>query len=244
MNRWLALLFYLLIGLIPLSVRAQTEVPFTVGEQLTYSAWFNFIRGGSSSLEIIGVEKINGAQTYHVRSITESNPFFDRLYKVRDQMDSWLDGEGYYSHKFSKSLREGQYRKKYEVEFNYQEGKAVSASKTSKISALAHDGLSMFYYVRTLDLSLGDTIPINFFDNDLLRPFIIKVEKLELVETPLGEIKCFVLAPDPDTKKLFKQKNQVVIYLSADRRKIPVIISSDTRFGSLLLKLEAINTPE
>jgi len=194
-------------------------------------------------MEIIGIEILNGVRTYHVRSITETNPFFDRLYKVRDQMDSWLDAKTYYSHKFSKSLREGQYRKKYAVEFNYQEGKAVSASKTSKITTLTHDGLSMFYYVRTLELNLGDTIPINCFDNDSLRPLIIKVEKIEPVETPLGEIKCYVLAPDPDTRKLFKQKNQVVIYLSADKRRIPVMIVSDTRFGSLILKLEAVNTP-
>jgi hypothetical protein len=242
LNRLLTLLLYLMIGLIPFSVRAQSEIPFAVGEKLTYSAWFNFIQGGTSSLEIIGMEKISGIQTYHVRSLTASNPFFDRFYKVRDQMDSWLDGEGYFSHKFSKSLREGRYRKKYEVEFNYQEGKAISASKISKIPSLTNDGLSMFYYVRTLDLRLGDTIAINCFDNDSLRPFIIKVEKIEMVETPLGEIKCFVLAPDSDTRKLFKQKNQVVIYLSADTRRIPVMISSDARFGSLVLKLESINT--
>jgi len=242
LNRLLTLLFYFLIGIIPLSVKAQAEIPFAVGEKLTYSAWFNFIRGGTSSLAIIGMEKINGVQTYHVRSITESNPFFDRLYKVRDQMDSWLDGEGYYSHKFSKSLREGRYRKKYTVKFNYQEGIAVSASKTSKIPAQAHDGLSMFYYVRTLELNLGDTIPVNFFDNDSLRPFVIRVEKIEMVETPIGEIQCFVLAPDPGTRKLFKQKNQVVIYLSTDRRRIPVMIVSDARFGSLILKLESINS--
>jgi hypothetical protein len=221
---------------------AQAEIPFAVGEKLTYSAWFNFIRGGTSSMEIIGIEKVNGVQTCHARSITESNSFFDRLYKVRDQMDSWLDGKGYYSRKFSKSLREGHYRKKYEVEFDYQRGQAVSGSKTTKIAALIHDGLSMFYYVRTLNLKLGDTIALNYFDNDSLLPFIIKVEKKETVETPSGKIECFVLKPYYDSKKLLKQKSQVEIYLSTDSLRIPVMISSDARFGSLVLKLESINS--
>jgi len=219
---------------------AQLVRPFAPGEKLNYSAWFNFIKGGESSLEILDVVEINGAPAYHVRSVTRSQPFFYRFYKVRDYMDSWIDTSGQFSRRFSKSLREGKYRKKYSVNFDYEAGVAVSASDRDSIPPMVQDGLSLFYYVRTLDIKVGDIIRINYFDNDSLRPFLIKVEKIETVKAPIGERECFVLAPFLESGKPLKHKSKVTIYLSADEQRIPVIISNEARFGSLVLKLESI----
>ncbi|MBU0713030.1 DUF3108 domain-containing protein [bacterium] len=222
---------------------AQSGHSFLIGEKLNYSAWFNFIKGGESSLELLGIEEINGISTYHIRSVTESLPFFDRFYKVRDYMDSWIDTSGRFSHRFSKSLREGRYRKKYSVDFDHQAGLAISKNNRNSIPDMVQDGLSMFYYVRKLDLTVGDIVEINYFDNDSLRPFLIKVDKIESVKTPIGEMECFVLAPYLETGKLLKHKSKVTIYLSTDPRRIPVMISNEARFGSLILKLESIEKP-
>jgi len=159
-------------------------------------------------------------------------------------MDSWIDPSGQFSYRFSKSLREGRYRKKYSVDFDYQAGLAVSENDRDSIPAMVQDGLSMFYYVRTLDLSVGDIIRINYFDNDSLRPFLIKVDKIESVKTPIGAMECFVLAPYLESGKLLKYKSKVTIYLSTDSRRVPVMISNEARFGSLTLKLESIEKPD
>lgn len=219
---------------------AQSRLPFKTGEKLYYSAWFNFIKGGESFLECVGVEEINGKSVCHVRSVTESLRFFDRFYKVRDYMDSWMDSSGQFSLRFEKSLREGKYRKKYSVDFDYDRGVSISASKQDSIPARVHDGLSMFYYVRTLDLAVGDVIKINYFDNDSLRPFYIKVDRREWIKVPLGKLECFVLEPYTEGGELLKNKSKVTIYLSVDERRIPVMISNDARFGSLVLKLESV----
>jgi len=222
---------------------AQSGHSFLIGEKLNYSAWFNFIKGGESSLEFVGIEKINGVSTYHIRSATESLPFFDRFYKVRDYMDSWIDTSGRFSHRFSKSIREGKYRKKYSVDFDYRAGLAIFDKDRDSIPDRVQDGLSMFYYIRTLDLTVGDVHEINLFDNDSLRPFLIKVDKIESVKTPLGDLDCFVLVPYLENGKPLKNKSKVTIYLSTDQQRIPVMISNEARFGSLILKLESIENP-
>lgn len=219
---------------------AQSRVPFKTGEKLNYSAWFNFIKGGESFLECVGFEEINGKSACHVRSGTESLPFFDRFYKVRDYMDSWMDSSGRFSLRFEKSLREGKYRKKYSVDFDYDRGISISASKQDSIPARVHDGLSMFYYVRTLDLAVGDVIKINYFDNDSLIPFYIKVDRREWVKAPIGKMECFVLEPYVESGTLLKHKSKITIHLTVDERRLPVIISNDARFGSLVLKLESV----
>jgi len=222
---------------------AQSGHSFIIGEKLNYSAWFNFIKGGESSLELLGIEKINDISTYHIRSATESLPFFDRFYKVRDYMDSWIDTSGRFSHRFSKSIREGKYRKKYSVDFDHRNGLAISDKNRKPIPNTIQDGLSMIYYVRTIDLAVNEILEISYFDNDSLRPFFIKVEKIEVVKTPGGDVECFVLAPFLESGKLLKNRSKVTIYLSTDSRRLPVMISNEARFGSLILKLESIGMP-
>ena len=188
----------------------------------------------------MGTDTIGTVPVFHVQSETHSTSFFDRFYKVRDHMESWIDTSGQFTYRFRKSLREGKYRKKYTVDFNYNEGLAISNDEQKPIPEMVQDGLSMIYYVRTLDIKIGDIIPINFFDNDSLMPFLIKVENIETVKAPIGDMKCFVLAPYLESGKTLKHKSKVTIYLSTDKRRIPVMISNEARFGSLVLKLESI----
>ncbi|MBN2600497.1 MAG: DUF3108 domain-containing protein [Candidatus Marinimicrobia bacterium] len=235
---FIKVIFYLLLTC--QLTMGQSGQPFLIGEKLNYSTWFNIIKGGESSLEFVGIEEINGISTYHIRSVTESTSFFDRLYKVRDYMDSWIDTSGQFSHRFSKSIREGKYRKKYSVDFDYQAGFAISNKDRDSIPDRVQDGLSMFYYIRTLDLTVGDIHEINLFDNDSLRPFLIKVDRIESVKTPIGDMDCFVLVPYLESGKQLKNKSKVTIYLSTDQQRIPVMISNEARFGSLILKLESV----
>jgi len=221
---------------------AQTSNPFKSGEMLKYSAWFNFIKGGESELYLLGIEEINGKPVYHVRSVTKSVPFFDRFYKVRDIMDSWIDTSTQVSYRFQKSLREGNYRKKYSVDFDYGKGLAVSEDARKAIPDIVHDGLSMIYYVRSKKIEIGNIFKINFFDNDSLRPFLIEVKGTEIVKVPFGKVECYVLAPYLESGKSLKHKSKVTIYLSTDKNRIPVMISNEARFGSLILKLEAIES--
>ena len=60
-----SIIFFLLNFLI-------AETPFKVGESLKYSADFNLIRVGQAELNVIGLEKMNDLETYHV-NINEGN---------------------------------------------------------------------------------------------------------------------------------------------------------------------------
>lgn len=226
-------------GSVSVPLSAQCRVPFHVGEVLRYSAWFNFIKGGQSTLEIVGRDTLNDYVTYHIRSRTVSTPFFDRFYKVRDQMETWIDCDSLYSHRFRKSLVEGRYRQKYAVTFDYARGYAFSSSDTVALKKRVHDALSIFYYFRSESLAVGKVIEVNNFDNDKFKPFKVRVEKIETIAVPAGDISCFVLLPYVEKGSLFKHKSDVTVYISRDARRLPVMISNDARFGSLILKLES-----
>jgi len=222
-----------------IQVQSQSRLPFQVGEEITYSVWFNFIKAGRSTMSTVSIDTIDGAPTFHAVLKTRSLPVLDKVYKVRDHVESWVDAEGLFSRKFKKKIREGLYKKKYSVRFDYDDSLAYSTSDTIPISGPVHDALSIFYYVRAESLWVGRIFNINNFDNNKFKPYKVIVHKVEKVKTPAGEFECFVLEPYAEKGNLFKYKGQLTIYLSNDVRRLPVKVESEATIGSMIMKIES-----
>ncbi|MBD3273830.1 MAG: DUF3108 domain-containing protein, partial [Candidatus Marinimicrobia bacterium] len=143
---------------IPLTQDAFSAT-FEVGEKLKYDFNYGIINAGTHTMEVSQLDTINGQIAYRINSETKSNNFVDTFYKVRDEFTSWIDTSNLATLQFSKSLNEGKYTSNYSVRFDYDEMRAYS-SKDTVISIDAHmyDVLSLFYYIRSLNLSVGDTI--------------------------------------------------------------------------------------
>lgn len=220
---------------------AQTRLTnrFAVGEKLTYSAWFNLIKVGYSTMTVKAIELLDGVPVYHVESVTETGQVFDRIYKVNDRMNSWIDLNGLFSRRFEKHLLEGKYKKDYQAYFDYEAKKAYTSRDTLEIAGKVHDALSVIYCMRAEHLAPGRIIRLNNFDNDKFRLFNVIVRKVESVVIPAGDFKCFVLEPYAEDGKLFKNQTKMTIYLSADSLRLPVMIDSETNFGRMILKLES-----
>lgn len=221
-----------------LSAQTRLTNRFAVGEELTYSAWYNFLKVGYSTTTIKAIELLDGFPVYHVESVTETGPVFDRIYKVNDRVNSWIDLGGLFSRRYEKHLREGKYKKDYRAYFDYAGKKAYTSRDTLEITGKLHDALSVIYCMRAEHLAPGRIIRLNNFDNDKVRLFNVIVRKVESVAVPAGDFKCFVLEPYTEDGKLFKNQTRMTIYLSADSLRLPVMIDSEANFGRMILKLE------
>jgi len=241
-NKHPIIVLFTLVLLSCSNVRAQLypSAPFQVGEQLNYTVALNFIQGGQASMSVTGMDTLNGFPCYHIVSHTRSTGLVDRLYPVRDHIESWIDSEGFFSRRLKKDIKEGRYHKKYAVRFDYQDSLARSADDTVRITEPIHDGLSIFYYLRTRQLQIGQQIAVNNFDNDKFKPFRIMVTRREMVSVPAGTFDCYVLEPVSGKRALFKKyENEVTVYLSKDQHRLPVMIINKANFGNMILKLES-----
>ncbi|RKY55565.1 MAG: hypothetical protein DRP89_03035 [Candidatus Neomarinimicrobiota bacterium] len=234
-------MLYMIFILLPICIfsQSQSRLPFQVGEEITYSVWFNFIKAGKSTMNTVCIDTIDGAPTFHAVLKTQSLSVLDKIYKVRDNIESWVDVEGLFSRKFKKKIREGLYKKKYSVRFDYDDSLAYSSSDTIPISGPVHDALSIFYYVRAESLWVGKIFDLNNFDNNKFKPYKVIVRKLKIVKTDAGEFECFVLEPYAEKGNLFKYKGQLTIYLSNDVRRLPVKVESEATIGSMIMKIES-----
>jgi len=212
--------------------------PFGVGERLVFSINYGAVNAGEGVLEITRMEEFQGHRCYRVESTASSNRFFSGFYRVRDKVVSYIDEEGLFSRYFMKRLREGSYRKTVEIEFDHTAAVArYHDGREFETVAGVHDVLSGFYFVRTLDLEVGRDVFLSAHSSRETYDLRVIVHSRQTVETGLGSFDCFVIQPVMVGEGIFKHEGDLMIYLTADERRIPVLVKSELPVGSVSVEL-------
>ena len=223
------------------SLLQADEHPFSIGETLEFDLKVNIIKAGHAKLQVIGEEVVDENQTYHIKYTVKSNRYVDRLFYVRDQVDSWLDKKGLFTHRLIKNIREGSYRYKLEAKMNYIDSTLTSEDDVFQIDSEIRDPFSLFYYLRSIPLKVGQKLSFKTFDNGQFVDFHIIVHRKENIRVPAGRFKCLVIEPYRKGKTLFKQKGDMRIWLTDDDRRLPVKIETKATFGSMTMLLKKIS---
>jgi hypothetical protein len=212
--------------------------PFEVGERLVFSIDYGAINAGEGILEVKGVVDYQGHPCYRIESTARSNRFFSGFYKVRDKVISYIDRDQLFSRYFMKRLREGTYRKTVEIDFDHDARLArYHDGREFEIPGGVHDVLSAFYFVRTLDLEVGQDVFLAAHSSRENYDMRVIIHSRETVETDLGLIDCFVIQPVMLDEGLFKHEGDLMIYMSADERRIPVLMTTKLPVGSIAAHL-------
>ncbi len=217
------------------------KLPFSVGERLEYSAKFNFIPAGKAFLTVISIDTVNSLPAYHVRYEAQTGPIADKIYKIRDNIDSWLDEKEFFTHQQTKNIREGKYRFTSHTQIMYDHSIAIVNNDTISIQSRLYDPYSLFYYFRTLELIPEETIDLTVFDNKSLTEFQMIITSKEQVSVPAGTFDCMVVRPFREGKTLLKNEGDMTIWFSNDIYKIPVQIILKIKYGTMVMKLKTIN---
>lgn len=231
-------IIFLFISL--LSISPGQDFPFKVGEKLVYNVKFNIIPSGVAFLEVLAYDTINGNGVYHARFTAKTNSTFDLLFKIRDQIDIWMDEQSLYTHQLIKTIREGKYRKKTITTINYKDSLAVINSDSVKIYGGVRDPYSLFYYLRTIPLEIGQVLEFKSFENKNTTLLKLSVTGTENIITKAGTFPCIIVRPYRKGKSLLKNEGDMQIWFSDDDKRLPVQIQIKMKFGSMLLKLRKI----
>jgi len=213
---------------------AVAPAPFGPGEELVFSIDYGLINAGEATLEVLGVVDFQGYRCYAVQSRTTSNRFFSAFYKVRDKVITYIDIEQLTSRYFYKRLREGDYRRTVEITFDQEQGKALYADgRDFDTVAGVHDVLSALYYVRSLDLRVGEVYKLPAHASRKTYDLEVLVLRTETVTVPAGTFECFVVEPKLVGEGLFKHEGKLIVYVTADDHKMPVLMKSKVPVGSI-----------
>lgn len=222
-------------------VLPAVETPFRPGESLRFSVQYGVIRAGTAWLEVPSVADWNGHPSYNLVARAESNGFFSTFYKVRNRIESVWDTTGRFSWRYKETRREGGYRANNEIVFDhsthearYQDGQAYAVPDS------VQDALSSFYYTRFQALPLGGSVSFEYHASRKSQPLEVKVLGRDRIKTPAGTFDCVAIEPVLKAGGIFKNKGRLVIWLTDDQRRMPVLMRSYLTIGSISVVLHEV----
>ena len=217
--------------------------PFRAGEQLKFAVNYGFINAGAAYLEVPEIREWNGRPVFTLVARAESNRFFSGIYKVRNRIESLWDSAGHYSWRYAENRREGKHRARSEIVFDYSKQEArYLDGQTFPIPPEVQDALSSFYFARTQALPLGGSVYFDYHASRKSVPLEVKVLGRERVETPAGKFDCVAIEPILKAGGIFKNKGRLVIWLTDDARRMPVLMKSKVMIGSISATLIEVKT--
>jgi len=230
-------ILYLVFLLISISTFSQlSQNHFIPGEKLKFVIYYGLVNGGYINTELLASE-YEGQKVYHSKMLATTSGLADVLYKVRDEYQSYFDPNTTLPLKSVRDISEGKY-KRYDLAYFDHKNLKVTNSKNEVFAAPpdVRDMVAVFYYIRNMDfdnMKPGDLIKVNtFFDNEIF-PFDMRYRGIETLKTKKGEYRCIKLVPYVEPGRAFENEDDMTIYLSADRNRVPVRVQFNLKFGSI-----------
>lgn len=233
--------------LFPSSLLLSQDFPFPEGERLEYHLRWNFIRVGTAVLlrntDTIFEEK----PCLHFTMTARTYGIADKIFKVRDRIDSYTDTRLYNTLHYKQRQLEGKTNRDIVVHFDHEKQLAHYSNhgkpnkEPLKIRAGILDPFSIVYALRSRKLEIGDHLNLPATDGKKIIDVKVRVLKRETIEVPAGKFRALVLAPSTkDLRGVFeKTKNsKIEIWVSDNGLYYPLRVKSKVIVGSFIGELE------
>jgi hypothetical protein len=110
----------------------------------------------------------------------------------------------------------------------------------SEISDPVYDMISAIYAIRLMPLAVGKRMELSVSDSGLIYKVPLSVTARKLQKTKIGRVWCYQIEPDIfGPGRLIEQKGKMTIWMTEDRRHIPVRAEIDTQYGKIEIKLKS-----
>lgn len=226
-----------------IAATASDEWPFKVGEQLNYQLYLgptptvvgtaNFqVRGRSRYFDHEGLWLSVRAQT--------AGPV-QKLFVANDQIDSYVDPKSLLPYRSEYKLIEGRRRLNQILTLNQDYGTATSDQRQRiEIPIGTHDYLSFFYAMRTFNLTPPRKSAVSLLVENRPKTLQVSGIRRELIQLHDQKIQAIALTlttddPQPD-------KFQLRVWVSDDKRRLPLRITCVTELGPLRADLAILPT--
>jgi hypothetical protein len=214
------------------------------GETLTYDiSWSKIVTAGTAVMEIKEGMLPDGKPVFEFVTTTHSEGLVDTFYPVNDRLESVFDPEIMQSLKFSLNQSHGKKKSRRELVFDPLTKTVTGrisddAPETLTVPDQTQDALSSLYYLRTRDnFIIGKPIILHVHDGG--KNWSVEVQTLgrEKVTTPAGEFATIKVRTFPRYEGVFMNKGEIFIWLTDDKRKVPVLMKSTISIGSIVSTL-------
>lgn len=246
MNKVLPIFFILFSTMI---FSQNSVVSFQRGEYLKYKIQYGLLKAGFSTIEIENPQDKNDSLIHAIgKGWTTGMVKF--LFRVEDTYESYFDQNSMRPKHFIRKVNEGGYTQDKEIYFDFEkhQAKVINHKKDEENSHFiqnnVQDMISSFYYMRSIDfthLKENDSIDVNMFFDGKMNPFKLIILGRENIKTNFGRINTIKIRPLVQKGRVFKDEENVTLWISDDLNKIPVKIKASLLVGAAKAELIEYN---
>jgi hypothetical protein len=216
---------------------------FPVPERLEFEISYGGILAGRAVQEVI-----REGDEVHIISTAKSASWLRVFFPVDDRIESVLmSGSSQHPIGMPRLYRirihEGRTRFNREAVFDRRTLEVrtkdnVDNSVTVKpITEQTYDTLSSFFFFRSIPFQVGTSYSIDIFDCKKLMNTEVQILRREVVKTRLGSFKTVVIKPMLKSEGVFDRTGDMLIWLTDDERRIPILMKSKVKIGSITATL-------
>ena len=222
---------------------------FQSGEKLTFRGYYNWgflwVAAGEVKLEVKN-ESYADKPAYKIEALGRSLKAFDWFFKLRDTISCYVDTTSLKPFYFDRKTNEGDYNARHEYWFDYEKDQIYSKIRkrqkpvnkdTLENKNISSDIVSVAYYTRNLDFSKykkKEKIPLRMLIDNEVHNLYIRYKGIENVKLKSGEVyECLKFSPMLVKGHLFKGGEDMTIWVSNDRNRVPIMVEAKVLIGSV-----------
>ncbi|HLG34517.1 MAG TPA: DUF3108 domain-containing protein [Bacteroidia bacterium] len=232
------------------TLRTIKNEAFKEGEVLKYRVHYGIISAGEAVLEVKSDNQYFASRpTWHIVGTGKTVGMFNWFFEVNDRYETYIDRQAMVPWMFIRRIDEGGYTIKEDIVFDpFKKTASCEAIRnyrdpvkgTFTVPDNIQDMVSASFYARTLDFTnatVGQIYPITaFIDNEIV-PMNIKFIGREIISTRKGDFRCLKFRPLLQEGRIFKEKEDMTVWVSDDKNKIPIRAQTDILIGSIKMDL-------
>ena len=216
-------------------------LPFGAGEELN----FNFFLGtapqpiGKASFQVRARAKYFNQDGLLLTTMMQTTDAAQRLFPVNDQISSYVDATTLLPFRTELRLQEGKRRANLLVNLNQNVGSAVfDDGARLEIPVGTHDLLSVFYALRSFDLTPPKRNAVSLLINKRPRLLIVTALQRQTIEVGNQRIPAVQLSLVTDDAQ--GDRFELRLWMSLDSRRLPLRLTASTPLGPVRADLAII----
>ncbi len=229
--------------------------PFASGEILRYAVDYEGFSAGEATLEVVGPATVEEQTGLLVRYTAASRGLVKLFYKFNDRIESLLDPLFLFTRRYESWLEEGRRRQHRIVVFEPEEKRfrrigSDGETVTGPLESDVVDGLGLVYHIRVRLLEPGGQLVVPLYRKETVTMVTLGASGKVVTDTPAGRFETMEVRPIGSPSSGGEGSGGLFgaalsIWLTTDRRRLPVRLSGSTRRGgSIDARLTSVRVGE
>jgi hypothetical protein len=226
-----------------------------IGETLEYATEWLGLPVGKAVLTVVGIEKINNHDCYHITAEAMPNDFLRRFINLQYKVDTFIDVRLLCSRRFQKLRRMNDATNHVSIDFDQENGTAQYTSEggaeaivlsqdmrdmydkipvTNQIPYKTQDLVSAFYHFRLLSIKENTDYAINIYYSERNWKTNFKIGAPYAQDfRKKGTLNVFTVKVSSELNDFIIGKRGFTVYFSDEPRRIPVEFVFNTAVGHI-----------